>query len=154
MDKPKEILCARCGHVNSGDCEHCRSCGERLTASTPNDRGATDSDGTGTQTILVFNRRKGPKRYRLVMVDENGKELQSFDLKDGSIIGRTEGDIQLHDRHVSRRHCTFLIQNDHLLLKDLNSTNGVFVRIRDALHFKAPAELMIGHTICRVVRKN
>ena len=43
-------------------------------------------------------------------------------------IGREEGNsIQLNDERVSRYHCKILIDNDHLVLTDLDSTNGTKV---------------------------
>ncbi|MGH8549340.1 MAG: FHA domain-containing protein [Methylococcales bacterium] len=154
MDKPKELLCALCGCVNTGDSKNCRSCGNLLAIPGAAELGGAHTEYPEDQTILVFNRRRGPKRYRLVMVAEDGSTLETFEIEDGTVIGRTSGDIHLHDRRVSRRHCAFKILKDHLVLKDLNSTNGVFLRIRDSARIKAPAELLIGHTICRVVRKN
>jgi hypothetical protein len=148
MDKPEELHCTHCGCVNTGDSRNCRSCGNLLAVP-----GESRAESPEDQTVLVFNRMRGPKRYRLVMIAEDGSTLETFAIEDGSIIGRTSGDIQLHDRHVSRRHCAFTVQKGHLYLKDLNSTNGVFLRIRNSARIQAPAELMIGHTICRVVRK-
>lgn len=103
---------------------------------------------------MVFNRRRTQRRYRLVLIDRDGNPLETFPIEDRSTLGRTHADILVRDQHVSRRHCAFAIQNGRLTLQDLNSTNGVFLRIRNSARLKIPAELMIGHTICRVVLKS
>jgi FHA domain len=153
MDKPKDILCPLCGGVNPGGAESCRSCGNLLTVSRMDDFSDDFTEFSGDETALKVDPRARSARFRLVMIDEEGTELESFEIKNGSMIGRTQGDIQLRDRYVSRSHCAFKIQKGRLYLKDLDSTNGVFLRIRNSATFAAPAELMIGHTICRVIRK-
>ena len=150
MDEPQEILCALCGNLNPSGLENCRSCGNLLQFSSANDL----PEAPGEQTVMVFNRRTRPRRYRLVRIDEDGVVLERYEIEDGTTIGRTTGEIQLQDRHVSRRHCAFRIQNGRLYLKDLNSTNGIYVRVRNSTRTRLPVELLIGHTICRVVRKS
>ena len=154
MEESQEILCALCGNVNPSGSENCRSCGNLLHFSSANDLPEAPSDQSGEQTVMVFNRRSKTRRYRLVRVGEDGAELERYEIENGTTIGRTNGEIQLHDRHVSRRHCAFTIQNGRLYLKDLNSTNGIYLKVRNSTRTKLPAELLIGHTICRVVRKS
>ena len=154
MDESQEILCALCGNVNPSGLESCRFCGNLLRFSSANGLPEEHGNQSGEQTLMVFNRRSRPRRYRLVRVGEDGTELERYDIDNGTTIGRTNGEILLHDRHVSRRHCAFTIHNGRLYLKDLNSTNGIYVRVRSSARTKLPAELLIGHTICRVVRKS
>jgi len=42
-------------------------------------------------------------------------------------IGRSNVDIIIHDRVVSRQHCALEISEDSVLLRDLGSTNGTIV---------------------------
>lgn len=154
MEELEERICSQCGNVNPGSLETCRSCGNLLSSSGTHAPDEEYDDDPGNRTVMVFAREFAPRRFRLVRIDEDGRELERFDVEDGSVVGRTTGDIQLPDRHVSRRHCSFSVQNGHLYLKDLNSTNGVFVRVRRSTRVKIPVELMIGHTICRVVVKS
>lgn len=46
----------------------------------------------------------------------------------GFIIGRTGADLTLPDPEISRRHCQVKVMGDHMILLDLESTNGVHVR--------------------------
>jgi pSer/pThr/pTyr-binding forkhead associated (FHA) protein len=42
------------------------------------------------------------------------------------LLGRhQECDIQLSSRKISRRHCCIAQVNDHLIIRDLCSTNGI-----------------------------
>jgi predicted component of type VI protein secretion system len=64
------------------------------------------------------------------------------------LIGRhQECDIQIPSRKISRRHCCIAQVNDHLVVRDLCSTNGVRingVRVMEG-HLKAGDELTIGN---------
>jgi predicted component of type VI protein secretion system len=54
------------------------------------------------------------------------------DLKTPITIGREEGNtIQLNDERISRFHCKIQEDNDHLVLTDLESTNGTRVNSQD-----------------------
>src|SRR5262245_22103837 len=69
------------------------------------------------------------------------------------LLGRDlECDIRLDSRKISRRHCCIAQVGDHLLVRDLGSTNGV--RINGARvvegQLKVNDELMIGNYRYRV----
>ena len=54
------------------------------------------------------------------------------ELKTPNTIGREEGNsIQLNDERISRFHCKIQEDNDHLVLTDLESTNGPRVNGQD-----------------------
>jgi len=54
------------------------------------------------------------------------------DLKTPISIGREDGNtIQLNDERISRFHCKIQEDNDHLVLSDLESTNGTRVNGQD-----------------------
>src|SRR5438309_9466967 len=69
------------------------------------------------------------------------------------LLGRDlECDIRLDSRKISRRHCCIAQVADHLLVRDLGSTNGVRingVRVIEG-QLKAGDELMIGNYRYRV----
>ncbi len=54
----------------------------------------------------------------------------SFELSaNWSTIGRAEGNtIQIADTSVSGRHCEILLRGDEVVVGDLNSTNGTFIK--------------------------
>jgi pSer/pThr/pTyr-binding forkhead associated (FHA) protein len=69
-------------------------------------------------------------RYRLVLVARDGSEGAIFPLAGSADIGRSEGDVVIpEDQYVSPRHARVTLREDAYFLRDLGSTNGVFVRI-------------------------
>jgi pSer/pThr/pTyr-binding forkhead associated (FHA) protein len=69
-------------------------------------------------------------RARLVLIARDGGEGPGFPLGEASDIGRTEGNILLgDDRYVSPRHARIQVRGASYYLRDLASTNGVFMRI-------------------------
>jgi predicted component of type VI protein secretion system len=64
------------------------------------------------------------------------------------LLGRHgECDIQLNSRKVSRRHCCIAQVHDHLVVRDLGSTNGVRINGQRVLEgrLKAGDELTVGN---------
>jgi pSer/pThr/pTyr-binding forkhead associated (FHA) protein len=76
-------------------------------------------------------------RARLVLIARDGGEGPGYPLGELTDIGRTEGNILLaDDRYVSPRHARIHARAGAYYLRDLASTNGVYVRIpfgRDAV---------------------
>ena len=71
-----------------------------------------------------------PSRARLVLIARDGGEGPSYPLAETTDIGRTEGNIVIaDDRYVSPRHARVALRGGAYYLRDLGSTNGVFVRI-------------------------
>ena len=71
-------------------------------------------------------------KSRLVVIVEDGTEGRSFSLESGQVdIGRSEGDILLDDDHyVSPRHARLVLEGGSWHVRDLESTNKVYVRIK------------------------
>jgi pSer/pThr/pTyr-binding forkhead associated (FHA) protein len=69
---------------------------------------------------------------RVVQGADRGKVFG--DLSPPISIGREEGNtIQLNDERISRYHCKILLDNQHLVLTDLESTNGTKVNGQNCL---------------------
>ena len=68
--------------------------------------------------------------YKFVLVNpDSGIPEQSWVLPTPIVVGRCPtADITLDDVSISRRHCQFLIDpHGALIVRDLGSTNGVYV---------------------------
>jgi pSer/pThr/pTyr-binding forkhead associated (FHA) protein len=71
-----------------------------------------------------------PSRGRLVLIARDGGEGPNFPLGETTDIGRTEGNIVIaEDRYISPRHARISVRQGVFYLRDLESTNGLFVRI-------------------------
>jgi pSer/pThr/pTyr-binding forkhead associated (FHA) protein len=69
-------------------------------------------------------------RARLVLIARDGGEGPSFPLADSTDIGRTEGNVVIaEDRYISPRHARITLRGGAFYLRDLESTNGMYVRI-------------------------
>jgi pSer/pThr/pTyr-binding forkhead associated (FHA) protein len=71
-----------------------------------------------------------PGKGRLVVIGKDGNEGPSYPLADQVDIGRTEGNVVVHDdRYLSPRHARLVRRGDRLILRDLGSVNGIFLRL-------------------------
>src|SRR6185295_19444619 len=64
------------------------------------------------------------------------------------LVGRhQECDIQIPSRKISRRHCCIALLTDHLVIRDLGSTNGIRINGIKVVegNLKAEDELTIGN---------
>ena len=70
-----------------------------------------------------------PEGMRITLAVIDGKDSgKMYRVERPSIvIGRGEGDIQLDDAEVSRRHVRLTVHDTRVVLHDLGSTNGTFV---------------------------
>lgn len=79
------------------------------------------------------------------------------DLSDGVIheitkisthVGRKEGDIKYpNDTYLSPKHCLFTYDDGKLFIEDLNSFNGVFIKIKTKILLYEGAYILIGQQL-------
>ncbi|HEY1955469.1 MAG TPA: FHA domain-containing protein [Polyangiaceae bacterium] len=68
---------------------------------------------------------------RLVVIQKDGGEGQSFPLADQVDVGRESGEcVFADDRYMSPRHARLTRKNGTLVVRDLGTPNGVYLRIR------------------------
>ncbi|MBX3198063.1 MAG: FHA domain-containing protein [Labilithrix sp.] len=71
-----------------------------------------------------------PARGRLVVIAKSGADGPSYPFGDLVDIGRAEGSVVVaEDPYLSPRHVRLVWSNGKLLLRDLGSTNGVYLRL-------------------------
>jgi hypothetical protein len=91
-------------------------------------------------------------RFRVQQILTGGLDGDSFPLRDGdNLIGRGAGELSFPgDGYVSSRHAMLTVHADQVVLKDLGSSNGTFVRM-DAETGISPGDLLlIGEQLLRV----
>jgi pSer/pThr/pTyr-binding forkhead associated (FHA) protein len=70
-------------------------------------------------------------RARVVTIAKDGGEGASFAIGETLDLGRTEGEVVLpEDRYLSPRHARISRRGGRLFLRDLGSTNGLYLRLR------------------------
>jgi pSer/pThr/pTyr-binding forkhead associated (FHA) protein len=91
------------------------------------------------------NRRMAHERRFTLVAERGGKEWEIEPLP--FTIGRGEdNDLPLEDESLSNQHARFLMEDHHLFLEDLGSTNGTYLRGRriDKARVGHGAEVEIG----------
>lgn len=93
---------------------------------------------------------RAPVRLRVVAGRDQDKVF--IVPADGGLIGRTEeADVALEtDAYVDDEHARVLRDETGVVVEDLESVNGVFVRVQSKAVLKAGDEIKIGQAIFRV----
>lgn len=91
-------------------------------------------------------------RFRLVQLLEGGLRGGAFPLKDGdNSVGREAGDITFPtDGFVSGRHALLQVRPDRLVVRDVGSSNGTFVRLAAPTFVDSGEQFLIGRSLVRV----
>ncbi len=140
---------------------------KKLTRDVPVELQAKDMFRIG-QEIIVFepiqHEAPGPdgverlgspsKGYigRIALVIGRGVTGNAFPIPESGVhLGRERGDILFpEDGYVSGLHCRLTWENGKLMLTDVGSSNGTFVRLRDEAELKSGDVLLMGQQLFRV----
>lgn len=152
--------CKRCNGVLDRDAQFCKFCGLSLgPAVTPPTQvssyeqppAAPPVEVPPTQTGPLGGTSPQPSGARLVAILKDGSEGQSYPITlEITDIGRKEGNILLpEDPYLSPRHARLSSQDGRYFLKDLASTNGIFVRIREKCRLHHGDTMLIGQQVIR-----
>ncbi|HXN30265.1 MAG TPA: FHA domain-containing protein, partial [Polyangiaceae bacterium] len=115
--------CPRCKGARDAGAQFCRFCGLPFMPAPPS---------AAAQDLLAPSARPNAAAApaRVVLITRDGSEGPSYPLGVTTDIGRTEGSILFaDDPFVSPRHARIVARGGEFFVRDLESTNGVFVRI-------------------------
>ncbi len=107
----------------------------------------------GSRTMVFHsNGPKGAPRARLVGIEADGSDGAVWPIDDAeAFAGRTAGPVVLaDDEYVSPRHCRFFFQGSRFHVQDLESTNGVYRRVRGAAALQPGDQLRLGRQLLRI----
>ena len=137
--------CPSCGHQNDGGGKFCIECGTRKP------EGASAPTQGGSAKTQFFGAMQEAGRAKLVLIKGGGFEGVSYQLNDSQhIAGRADGFILFpDDPYCSSRHANFHYEGGTFYVTDLNSLNGVYVRIAQPLTLKAGMYVRIGEQLFR-----
>jgi type II secretory pathway predicted ATPase ExeA len=67
-----------------------------------------------------------------ILLASGGTTILERELRPGRlVIGRTpDNDLQIDSKFISRHHCQIVTQPDSCVIEDLNSTNGIYVKLK------------------------
>jgi pSer/pThr/pTyr-binding forkhead associated (FHA) protein len=115
---------------------------------TPNNRDASLAPPTPYAPMPIPSAAMPPQapersvraavRGKLVVIAKSGADGPSYPIGDTLDVGRAEGNIIVaEDPYLSPRHVRIAYQNGKMILRDLASTNGVFLRLAPSRHMDA-----------------
>lgn len=118
------VTCPQCGHVNGTGNRFCASCGYNLSAlsgASPSAAPAAAAPVAPTHPAIV-----------LTALRADGSEAGTYRLPDAQqvTLGRDTGSIFAGDSYLSPRHATFTRRGNQLTIKDEDSLNGVYLKLR------------------------
>ncbi len=117
-------LCTKCGAPVTSVDVFCGKCGLRLADSVPGGGGVNSAE--------------------LILIRADGSEGTRFPLEGGkNVVGRNDPAFE-EDPFVSPRHAAFLLDGTTLTVDDLDSLNGVFVRIASPIELRHGTQVRIG----------
>jgi len=136
--------CPTCGNpVPIGD-RFCGQCGTRIEVQpAPN---------AGVGKTMFFSGVQVSGMAKLVVVKANSADGLAYELGGSEhVVGRTDGAILFpEDPLVSPRHANFFYREGRLFVRDENSVNGVFLRIRTPARLDSGAVFLVGEQLLQV----
>ncbi|HEY6725162.1 MAG TPA: FHA domain-containing protein [Polyangiaceae bacterium] len=171
--EPAEHVCASCGTHNPGTSRFCSACGAKLVQDHSGHRAGGTAAALGT-TMCARCRGANPVGMRfcqfcgaslpvgsamaipapkaaLVVIGQDGTPGRRYPIIEGLCqIGRAEGSLQLaNDPYVSPRHAQLIYRSGQFFIQDLDSLNGIFVRLKGPLPIEHGDLVLIGLEVLR-----
>jgi len=91
-------------------------------------------------------------RLRIIQLLDGGARGGAFPLREGdNLLGRETGDIVFPtDGFVSGRHAVLKARGERLVVRDVGSSNGTFLRLTNAVFVDSGDQFLVGRELLRV----
>ncbi|MEM7139325.1 MAG: FHA domain-containing protein [Myxococcota bacterium] len=134
--------CTNCGAEVPGNFRFCHVCGHDLHAAPAASNGAANAPDERTSAPAVADApESAAAQARLILIQPDGSEGEVFALGDGpTLVGRSTGGVFSNDAYLSPEHAELRFEGNELVVKDMESLNGIYVRIEPDV----PVELFDG----------
>ena len=140
------VPCPKCGKMVIATYAFCGSCGQRLK---PGAAAAAPVARTAHMPASAPAARTAPRGH-LTLIRPDGTEGGVHPLQDGdNLIGRGHGSLFDADPYLSPRHAEFSFTESGLLVRDLRSLNGVFVKLMQEEKLDSGDVFRIGQELLR-----
>lgn len=159
-------VCWRCRGAGEAGHEFCKFCGARYVDAplagapavassvlqAPAPQPAAPQVGSFSTAIMSAVPASTTAPARLVSILKDGTDGQTFAVQQEAIdIGRLEGEVVLaDDPYLSPRHARVRRQGDQYFVRDLDSVNGVYVRLRDSIEIVHGDFVLVGQQVLRL----
>lgn len=107
---------------------------------------------TGADGATAWGSADPGYKFRLVQLLEGGVVGAAFPLKEGeNALGREVGDITFPvDGFVSSRHAVLRVTGKQIVVRDVGSSNGTFLRLTAPTYVENGDQFLIGRQLLRV----
>ena len=157
--------CSRCRGVGDVGAVFCKFCGSPYKDALQVAGSSSSGHARAVQVVapppgsqVAWNQqisgptpRPGTSGAILVAVLKDGTDGPNYSLNEEQTdIGRLEGDIILaDDPYLSPRHLRIKRRGDAFVLRDLESVNGTYFRLRDAIELVDSDVLLVGQQVMK-----
>jgi pSer/pThr/pTyr-binding forkhead associated (FHA) protein len=145
MQPEPVLVCARCHGSNPGNTSFCQYCGAKLRAEPPGPGQASHTTNRG--------QHGAPEEppARLVVIAQDGTPGAEHPIVGSEVsIGRSEGSVSLSaDPYVSPHHMKITRHNGRFFVRDLESVNGVYLRLRGSEPLRHGDLVLMGLEVLR-----
>ena len=149
------MTCRQCGTQNPEEASFCLACGTHLATGGPRRDPREDSSVARLRAELdrkaaqrMGERPVGPNGFRLIFVHHDGTDGASYLMRGNQIdIGRTEGDLLFEDAYLSPRHARIATAPTGQVLSDLQSKNGIYLRLRAGAQLRNGDLILVGRQV-------
>lgn len=147
-DPSAAIACHECGAAVPPGQRFCGNCGARVDPNRKNQSSPSEKPGRST---LFFSTIQGA-RARLTVISGEGHDGVTFTLAGTDhLAGRVDCPILFpDDPFLSPVHANFFYRGSHLVVRDEESVNGVYVRMLGTVVVEPGALVMVGEQILEV----
>ncbi len=141
--------CARCHAPREPQARFCRNCGAANEVASVVESMPPGLSPTAAPPAMFSSATD--VGARLVTLLKDGSEGRSIPLADHDAdIGGSEGDITFpDDPYLSPRHARIVCRDKNYTLRDLDSVNGVYVRLREPVEVRDRDVVLIGQQVLR-----
>ncbi len=135
--------CTRCGFVMKAHLQFCPSCGLRVPSPFEVET-KVRTQGRSTKFIRAMQMA----RAKLTLIRGDGEDGVSFMLAgEDHFAGRGDCPISFaEDPFLSPQHANFIYRDDQLVVLDLDSLNGVYLRVTEA-ELTAQTTFLVGEQV-------
>ena len=87
-----------------------------------------------------------PSPGRLILLLPDGSDGGTYPLRQGeTVVGRTQGNIRfVDDGYISPRHATFFTRDNQVMVRDDDTVNGLFVKLRGETNLQDKDLVLLG----------
>ncbi|HYU16424.1 MAG TPA: FHA domain-containing protein [Candidatus Acidoferrum sp.] len=138
--------CPHCGSDVPVNFKFCGVCGQSLGAAPA----AAPAYPVAPPGFAATAAPQAMPRASLTLIRPDGSEGGTFPLREGdNRLGRDHGAIFENDGYLSPTHCELLVMGNGAVVRDLDSLNGVFVRMTGEEEIQPGQVIRMGQELLR-----